>query len=66
AVLVNLAKTWFTAAAPEVWLFGLGALFVLVTLLLPRGLAGLFSRRGRRAPGPVEAVAARAASEVTG
>jgi len=66
AVLVNLAKTWFTAAAPEFWLFGLGALFVLVTLLLPRGLAGLFSRRGRRAPGPIEAVAARAATEVTG
>ncbi|MBV8915611.1 MAG: urea ABC transporter permease subunit UrtC, partial [Acetobacteraceae bacterium] len=59
-------KTWFTAAAPEFWLFGLGALFVLVTLLLPRGLAGLFSRRGRRAAGPIEAVAARAATEVTG
>jgi urea transport system permease protein len=66
AVLVNLAKTWFTTVAPEFWLFGLGALFVLVTLLLPRGLAGLFRRRGRREPGPIEAVAARAASEVTG
>ena len=45
AVLVNYAKTYFTAALPELWLFALGALFVLVTLLLPRGLAGLWRRR---------------------
>jgi urea transport system permease protein len=47
AVLVNYAKTYFTAALPELWLYALGALFVLVTLLLPFGLAGLF-RRVRR------------------
>ncbi len=41
ALLVNYAKTYFTGALPEVWLYALGALFVLVTLLLPRGLAGL-------------------------
>jgi urea transport system permease protein len=41
ALLVNYAKTYFTAAFPEIWLYALGALFVLVTLLLPRGLAGL-------------------------
>ncbi|HUI17874.1 MAG TPA: urea ABC transporter permease subunit UrtC [Alphaproteobacteria bacterium] len=41
AVLVNLAKTYFTDAAPEVWLFFLGALFILVTLTFPRGIAGL-------------------------
>ena len=46
AVLVNYAKTSFTAVLPEVWLFALGALFVLSTLLLPRGLAGLLRRRG--------------------
>ena len=45
AVGVNYAKTWFTAAFPEVWLFALGALFVLVTLLLPRGIAGLWRRK---------------------
>ncbi len=44
---VNYAKTWFTGAFPEAWLFALGALFVLVTLLLPRGIAGLWRRRGR-------------------
>ena len=37
AVLVNYAKTYFTGALPEVWLYALGALFVLVTLFLPRG-----------------------------
>ena len=41
ALLVNYAKTYLTAAFPEVWLYALGALFVLVTLFLPRGLAGL-------------------------
>lgn len=45
AFVVNYAKTWFTTAYPELWLFALGALFVLVTLLLPRGLVGLFRRR---------------------
>ena len=45
AVLVNYAKTFFTGALPEVWLYALGALFVLVTLFLPRGLAGLVPRR---------------------
>ena len=45
ALTVNYAKTWFTAALPEIWLFALGGLFVLVTLLLPRGVAGLWRRR---------------------
>jgi urea transport system permease protein len=44
AVLVNLAKTWLTGAAPETWLFVLGALFVLTTLVFPRGIAGLARR----------------------
>ena len=44
AVLVNYAKTFFTSALPEVWLYALGTLFVLVTLFLPRGLMGLVSR----------------------
>jgi len=46
AIGVNYAKTWFTAAFPEIWLFALGGLFVLVTLLLPRGIAGLLRRKG--------------------
>ncbi len=43
AISVNLGKSWFTAALPDYWLFALGALFVAVTLFLPRGLMGLFS-----------------------
>jgi urea transport system permease protein len=41
AILVNYAKTFFTGALPEVWLYALGTLFVLVTLFLPRGIMGL-------------------------
>nr|WP_221794430.1 urea ABC transporter permease subunit UrtC [Oceanobacter mangrovi] len=44
ALLVNYAKTRFTAILPEGWLFMLGALFVLVTLYLPKGLIGLYSQ----------------------
>ncbi|MBU2098236.1 MAG: urea ABC transporter permease subunit UrtC [Gammaproteobacteria bacterium] len=41
AILVSYAKTRFTALVPESWIFMLGALFVIVTLFLPKGLAGL-------------------------
>jgi urea transport system permease protein len=47
AVLVNYAKTYFTGALPEVWLYALGALFVVVTLFLPRGIVGLRSSSTR-------------------
>ena len=44
AVVVNYAKTVFTSGplAPY-WLFMLGALFILVTLLLPKGIVGTFN-----------------------
>ncbi len=45
ALLVNYGKTYFTGAFPELWLFALGALFVLVTVLLPRGVIGLLRRK---------------------
>ena len=44
AVLVNFMKTWLTGAAPEFWLFGLGALFIVVTLFLPKGIIGTISQ----------------------
>ncbi len=44
AVLVNFGKTWFTGMFPEVWLFALGALFVAVTLFLPKGIVGLVAQ----------------------
>ncbi len=48
AILVNFGKTWFTSALPEFWLFALGALFIGVTLLLPKGVMGLFAARSAR------------------
>ena len=44
AIVVNYAKTFFTSGvlAPY-WLFMLGALFILVTLLLPKGIIGTFN-----------------------
>jgi urea transport system permease protein len=45
AFVVNGAKSVFTDYFPEYWLFFLGAIFVLVPLLLPQGIAGLLSKR---------------------
>jgi urea transport system permease protein len=58
AILVNLAKTWLTGAAPETWLFVLGALFVLVTLVFPQGLVGLVRRLRPVRSGASAAIAA--------
>ena len=44
AGLVNGAKSWFTMAFPNVWLYFLGALFIGVTLFLPKGVMGLLGR----------------------
>jgi urea transport system permease protein len=48
AFIVNYAKTYFTAALPSMWLYALGALFVLVTLFLPNGVVGWWSARRKR------------------
>ncbi|MGO9757008.1 MAG: urea ABC transporter permease subunit UrtC, partial [Roseiarcus sp.] len=60
AVVVNFAKTYFTAAFPEYWLFGLGALFVLVTLFLPKGILGWIASLRR---GPTQAPPASLAEQ---
>lgn len=41
ALTVNGAKSILTGVAPEIWLFFLGALFIGVTLYMPKGLVGL-------------------------
>jgi urea transport system permease protein len=46
AFFVNGAKSYFTVAFPEFWLYFLGALFIAVTLFLPHGLIGLLRRPG--------------------
>ena len=60
AILVNYAKTVFTGIMPDAWLFALGALFVLVTVFLPKGIAGLLQKRRQKdddQPGAQEATA---------
>ena len=42
AFLINGAKSWCTAAFPDLWLYILGTAFIVVTLFLPRGVIGLF------------------------
>ena len=50
AALVNLAKSWFTVAMPEYWLYVLGSLFIAVTLFMPQGVVGLLKKRERLKP----------------
>ncbi|MEZ2585075.1 urea ABC transporter permease subunit UrtC [Kluyvera intermedia] len=45
AGIVNGAKSYFTVAFPDFWLFFLGLMFILVTLFLPCGVIGLLKRR---------------------
>ena len=55
-LLVNWAKTAFSESFPQLWLLGLGGLFIAVVLAFPQGLAGIydtwiapaFARLGRR------------------
>ncbi|MFO1039238.1 MAG: urea ABC transporter permease subunit UrtC [Geminicoccaceae bacterium] len=58
AFAVNGAKSWLTGAFPELWLFALGGIFILVTLFLPQGIAGALMKLGgfrRPEPRPVPA-----------
>ena len=48
AFLVNYSKTFLTGALPEVWLYVLGALFIVVTIFLPKGLMGLYQQYRQR------------------
>ncbi len=48
AGLVNGAKSWLTAAFPDIWLYFLGLLFILTTLFIPKGVIGLIGRRRGR------------------
>lgn len=48
AGIVNGAKSWLTVAYPQLWLYFLGGLFIVVTLFMPRGLIGLGDRLKRK------------------
>src|SRR5690606_1642179 len=52
AFAVNYATTFFPSFSTETWLFILGALFVLATLLLPQGIVGLLGRLQRKGDTP--------------
>jgi urea transport system permease protein len=41
-LLVNYAKTMLSESFPELWLFGLGGLFIAVVLFFPNGLSGIW------------------------
>ena len=53
-VIVNFAKTYLTGALPDVWLYALGLIFILVVTVMPKGLAGMvpasFSFKALRLP----------------
>jgi urea transport system permease protein len=52
AFIVNGAKSWLTVAFPEVWLYFLGGLFIVVTLFLPQGVVGLVKKLKRKGNQP--------------
>ena len=51
ALLIGFLKSYLSETFPEGWLFVLGALFILVVLIVPNGLAGLVSRVLSQRPG---------------
>jgi urea transport system permease protein len=56
---VNGGKSWFTGALPELWLYVLGAVFIFVTLFMPRGIAGVVQNwLGKERKRPAAAAAA--------
>jgi len=64
AVLVNAGKTIFTGAFPDWWLYCLGGLFVFVTLFMPKGIVGLFTRNRAR-KGKEQSAAAEAGEDAS-
>jgi urea transport system permease protein len=45
AILINYVKNWLSSEWPSAWLYFLGMLFVLTTVLLPRGVVGVLGTR---------------------
>ncbi|HWZ46777.1 MAG TPA: urea ABC transporter permease subunit UrtC, partial [Herbaspirillum sp.] len=54
AFAVNGLKSWFTAAFPELWLYALGLLFVLVTLFMRDGILGVVTKLKRKVKAEAE------------
>jgi len=58
ALSVNAGKSYFTAAFPDMWILVLGALFVCVTLFLPKGIVGTLAEWMAKRPKKTQAVPA--------
>ncbi len=43
-LLVNFGKDWISSAFPDLWLYAMGAAFILVVTLAPTGIVGLAQR----------------------
>jgi urea transport system permease protein len=63
AVVINGAKSWLTGVMPDAWLFMLGGLFIVVTLFMPKGLAGLFAGWRKQTPKSPDPTLATQAAE---
>lgn len=61
-LLVNFGKDTISSAFPDLWLYVVGALFVLVVTVAPQGIAGLATLR-RRAPKPLAPAVPAVATE---
>ncbi|KAF1039730.1 MAG: hypothetical protein GAK35_03662 [Herbaspirillum frisingense] len=63
AFTVNGLKSWFTAAFPDLWLYALGLIFILVTLFLPQGILGVLQKLKKRDAGATPAAGDAASKE---
>ena len=63
AIVINAAKSWLTGVMPDAWLFMLGGLFIVVTLFMPKGLAGLFAGWRKSMPDKSDPTLATQAAE---
>ena len=52
ALLIGFLKSYLSETFPEIWLYFLGAIFIVVVVAMPNGLAGVVSQlQARRAAG---------------
>ncbi|MFK7889777.1 MAG: urea ABC transporter permease subunit UrtC [Granulosicoccus sp.] len=58
-LLVNWAKTLLSESFPELWLFGLGALFIAVVMIFPKGIAGITDDLLRKSGGVLKGIFSR-------
>jgi urea transport system permease protein len=54
-LLVNFGKDWISSAFPDLWLYAVGALFVVVVTVMPQGIVGALRGRHLRWPRPAAA-----------